>query len=62
LPYPDAGLRESEKEDEGDEDDGDEEIETEEVGAVQDDRAADPTLILIEDPPASVDPAPQSEN
>ena len=59
LPYRDAGLRESDKEDEGDED---EEIETEEVGDVRDDRVANPTPILIEDPPASVDPAPQSEN
>uniref|UniRef100_A0A2N9F5T1 Uncharacterized protein n=1 Tax=Fagus sylvatica TaxID=28930 RepID=A0A2N9F5T1_FAGSY len=59
LPYPDAGLRESDKEDEGD---GDEEIMTEEVDAVWDDLTADPTPILIEDPLASVDPAPQSEN
>uniref|UniRef100_A0A2N9EDY8 Uncharacterized protein n=1 Tax=Fagus sylvatica TaxID=28930 RepID=A0A2N9EDY8_FAGSY len=50
LPYPDAGLKESDKEDEGDEKDEDEEIETEEVGDVWDDRAADPTPILIEDP------------
>ena len=62
LPYRDAGLRESDKEDEGDEEDEDEEIETEEVGDVRDDRVANPTPILIEDPPASVDPAPQSEN
>ncbi len=58
LPYPDAGLKESDKEDEGDEKDEDEEIETEEVGDFWDDHAADPTPILIEDPSASVDPAP----
>ena len=67
LPYPEASLRESDKEDEADEDDGNDEIDTEEVGDVRDDRAADPTPILIDDPsapagPALVDLAPPVEN
>jgi hypothetical protein len=67
LPYPEAGLRELDKEDEADEDDENDETETEEVGDARDDRAADPTPILIDDPPspagpAPVDPAPPIEN
>ena len=70
LPYPEADLKESDKEDakdEADEDDENDENEAEEVGDVQGDHVVDLTPILIEDPPAPadlapVDPAPSTEN
>ena len=70
MPYPEADLKESEKEDakdEADEDDENDENEAEEVGDVQGDHVVDLTPILIEDPPAPaglapVDPAPSTEN
>jgi hypothetical protein len=48
LPFPDAGLRESDKEDEDDED---EEDETAIVGDDQDGQVASPVLISADDPP-----------
>ena len=61
LPYPDAGLRESDKEDEDEEDDEDERDDVEIIDDVQDDQAANPVLISADNPPpvatsASIDP------
>jgi hypothetical protein len=77
LPYPEAGLRNSDTEDEDNEDDEDEEGETEEVGVEQGTGSTttvpedpsvpvpeDPSALVPEDPsaPAPIDPAPQPEN
>jgi hypothetical protein len=51
LPYPDAGLRESDKEDDDEEDDEDEGDDVEIIGDVQDDQVANPVLISADDPP-----------
>ncbi len=51
LPYPDAGLRELDKEDDDEEDDEDEGDEVEIIGDVQDDQVANPVLISADDPP-----------
>ena len=58
LSYPEADLRESDKEDAEDEVDEDDENEAEEVGNVQGDRAADSTPILINDIHVPSDQAP----
>ena len=58
LSYPEADLRESDKENAEDEVDEDDENEAEEVGNVQGDRAADSTPILINDIPVPSDQAP----
>uniref|UniRef100_A0A2N9GKQ0 Uncharacterized protein n=1 Tax=Fagus sylvatica TaxID=28930 RepID=A0A2N9GKQ0_FAGSY len=58
LPYPNAGLRESDKEDEDEEDDEDEGDDVEIIGNVQDDQAANPVLISADDPPIAATSAP----
>ena len=64
LPYPEAGLKNSDKEDEDDEADEDE---AKEASGDQDHQVANPAPALTDNPPAPfgpapVDPAPPSEN
>uniref|UniRef100_A0A2N9FJF5 Uncharacterized protein n=1 Tax=Fagus sylvatica TaxID=28930 RepID=A0A2N9FJF5_FAGSY len=58
LPYPDAGLRESDKEDEDGDDDEDEEEDAEVIGDVPEGQAIDPIVISAEDPPIITVSAP----
>ena len=51
LPYPDAGLRDSDKEDEDGDDDEDEEEDAEVLGDVQEGQTIDPIIISAEDSP-----------
>ena len=68
LPYPDADLKDSDKEDtdeQADKDDEDGEDEVVEVGDDQDGHVADTAPILADDPPAGsapVDPDPLTKN
>jgi hypothetical protein len=67
LPYPDAGLKVLDNEDEDEEDDEEEDVdEAEEAGGEQDHQIAGPASTPTENPPppagpAPVDPAPPSE-
>jgi hypothetical protein len=58
LPYPNAGLRESNKEDEDSDDDEDEEEDAEVIGDVPEDQAIDPIVISAEDSPTIAVSAP----
>uniref|UniRef100_A0A2N9HPI1 Uncharacterized protein n=1 Tax=Fagus sylvatica TaxID=28930 RepID=A0A2N9HPI1_FAGSY len=58
LPYPNAGLRESDEEDEDSDEDEDEEEGAEVIGDVPEVQAIDPIVIFAEDPPATAVLAP----
>jgi hypothetical protein len=58
LPYPSAGLRESDKEDGEDDDDEDEEDDAEVIGDIPEGQAASPTVISAETPPIVTISAP----
>uniref|UniRef100_A0A2N9FGI4 Uncharacterized protein n=1 Tax=Fagus sylvatica TaxID=28930 RepID=A0A2N9FGI4_FAGSY len=58
LPYPDAGLRDLEKEDEDGDDDEDEEEDAEVFGDVAEGQVIDPIVISAEDPPTATVSAP----
>uniref|UniRef100_A0A2N9I483 Uncharacterized protein n=1 Tax=Fagus sylvatica TaxID=28930 RepID=A0A2N9I483_FAGSY len=58
LPYPSAGLRESDKEDEDDDDDEDEEDDAEVTGDFPEGQTVSPIVISAEDPPIATISAP----